>query len=60
MVTIKALSDKPCFLCGSKEDTADVKFRDGSFQGVVCKTHLFQLLKRQAKEAADAPAQAGR
>jgi len=53
MVTIVRLSDKPCFLCASKEDTVEVRFKDRTFSGVVCKEHLFQLLKRRAKPAKD-------
>lgn len=41
------LSDKPCFLCGKKEDTLETKFKDKTFQGVVCTDHLLQILKRQ-------------
>jgi len=47
MVTIVRFSDKPCFLCGCHEDTVEVRFKDRSFVGVVCKDHLFQLMKRR-------------
>jgi len=43
----RSLIDKPCFLCASKEDTVEVPFKDPTFSGVVCKEHLFQLLKRR-------------
>ena len=47
MVTIVRLSDKTCFLCANKEDTVEVRFKDRTFSGVVCKEHLFQLLKKK-------------
>ena len=47
MVTIIRFSDKPCFLCGSSDDAVEVRFKDRSFAGVVCKEHLFELMKRQ-------------
>ena len=47
MVTILRFSEKPCFLCGGQEDTVEVRFKDRSFAGVVCKEHLFQLMKRR-------------
>jgi hypothetical protein len=53
MVTIVRLSDKPCFLCGSQEETAQVRFKDRTFAGVVCKNHLFQLMKKRSKSASD-------
>jgi len=52
MVTIVRLTDKACFLCASKEDTVEVRFKDRTFSGVVCKEHLFQLLKRRGPDAA--------
>ena len=51
MVTIVRLSDKPCFLCASQEDAVEVRFKDRTFIGVVCKEHLFELLKRCVKPA---------
>jgi hypothetical protein len=53
MVTIVRLTDKACFLCATKEDTVEVRFKDRTFSGVVCKEHLFQLLKRRVKPAKD-------
>ncbi len=47
MVTIVRLTDKPCFLCGTHDDTAEVRFKDRTFTGVVCKEHLFQLMKKR-------------
>ena len=52
MVTIVRLTDKTCFLCASKEDNVEVRFKDRTFSGVVCKEHLFQLLKKRVTEAA--------
>jgi len=49
MVTIVRFSDKPCFLCASHEDTVEVRFKDRTFAGVVCKEHLFELMKKRAK-----------
>jgi len=47
MVTIVRFCDKPCFLCASHEDTVEVRFKDRTFAGVVCKEHLFQLMKKR-------------
>jgi hypothetical protein len=52
MVTIIRMSDKPCFLCNTTEDTAEVRFKDRSFSGVVCKNHLFQLMENRVQGAA--------
>lgn len=52
MVTIVRLSDKPCFLCNSHEDTAEVRFKDRTFSGVVCKQHLFELINKRVKGTA--------
>ncbi len=49
MVTIVRLSDKPCFLCGSQDDTVEVRFKDRTFSGVVCKQHLFELMKKRVQ-----------
>ena len=49
MVTIVRLTNKPCFLCGSQDDAAEVRFKDRTFIAVICKEHLFQLLKRRVK-----------
>ena len=58
MVTIIRFSDKPCFLCGSSDDAVEVRFKDRSFAGVVCKEHLFQLLKRNSQKFTPKPAAA--
>ena len=49
MVTIVRFSEKPCFLCASHDDAVEVRFKDRSFVGVVCKEHLFQLMKRRSQ-----------
>lgn len=55
MITLKSPSDKPCFICGSKEDAAIVKFADGSFSGTLCKKHVYEKLGKE-KKSAEAPA----
>ncbi len=55
MVTIVRLSDKPCFLCGSQDDTVEVRFKDRTFAGVVCKNHLFELIKKRVKSPSKPP-----
>lgn len=53
VLTIKGPSDKPCFICASKERTVDVQFADKSFRGVLCMEHVYQKLKpeKEAKSA---------
>lgn len=46
MLMIKGPSDKPCFICQSKEKTAEVHFTDKTFRGVLCMTHVYEKLKR--------------
>jgi len=43
-ITIKK-STKPCFLCGKTSHTVEAKFKDGTFNGVLCKDHLFERLE---------------
>ncbi|MCP4679930.1 MAG: hypothetical protein GY854_31445 [Deltaproteobacteria bacterium] len=57
MVTIVRLTDKPCFLCNSRKDTAEVRFKDRTFSGVVCKDHLFQLLQKRTETVERAQSQ---
>ena len=45
MLTVK-LSDKPCLLCGVKEDTVSAKSKEQDFQGVVCPKHMLALMKK--------------
>lgn len=54
MLIIKQLTDKKCFMCKTTEHTADVKFKDGTFIGVLCKDHLWQAMKLNCKPA-DSP-----
>jgi hypothetical protein len=59
VITIIRFSDKPCFLCASHTDAVEVRFKDRSFAGVVCKEHLFELMKKKfqsEKKAKPAPA----
>ena len=58
MLTIRAVSDKPCFICGSKEKTAEVSFSDKTFRGVLCMTHVYEKIKAE-KEVTRAPGEAG-
>jgi hypothetical protein len=51
MLTIKGLSDKPCFICASREKTADVQFLDKTFRGVLCMPHIYEKLKKEAGDA---------
>ena len=55
MVTILKLSDKPCIWCDKAEDTAEVKFKDGRFSGVVCKDHLWALLMKNGQKQEGSP-----
>ena len=45
MTNVK-LSDKPCALCGVKEDTMSVKNIQESFQAVLCHKHRLVMLKK--------------
>ncbi len=50
LCNIKAMSDKPCFWFSGTKETAEIELADGTFKGVLCAKHLFQLLKnRQPK-----------
>jgi hypothetical protein len=51
MLTIKGPSDKPCFICGSREKTADVQFADRTFRGVLCLNHIHEKIKPEVKGA---------
>lgn len=51
MLNIKGPSDKPCFICQSKEKTAEVQFADKTFRGVLCMTHVYEKLKRAPEES---------
>ena len=47
MLTVRSLTTKPCFLCSATE-TAEVRMKDGTFTGVVCKDHLWAILRKNA------------
>lgn len=51
MLTIKSLSDQPCFICRSREKTVDVAFADKTFRGVLCMTHVYEKLKPEVPHA---------
>jgi hypothetical protein len=55
MLTIKAKSEKKCFICGSAEKTVDVQFADKSFRGVLCLTHVHEKLKPDASKPVAKP-----
>jgi hypothetical protein len=60
MITAK-LSDKPCCLCGARNDTLEVRFKDKTFTGVLCAKHQLELMKRNAaSKAALEPSANGR
>lgn len=50
MLTIKCPSDKPCFICGTSERTADVSFADKTFRGVLCMEHIYEKLRPEKSE----------
>ena len=50
MLTIKCISDKPCFICGKHDHTADVSFADKTFRGVLCMEHVYEKLKPEKPE----------
>lgn len=52
MLTIKSLSDQPCFICRSREKTVEVAFANKTFRGVLCMTHVHEKLKPEVPNAA--------
>ena len=46
MLTIKKLTNERCFLCEKTQDTAEVRSKDAKFTGVLCKEHLWAILKK--------------
>ena len=46
MLTILGLSDKACFICQKRDGTAEVRFKDGTFSGVLCMTHTWERLRK--------------
>lgn len=49
MLTIREVSEKPCFICGKTERTVVVQFADKSFRGVLCLNHVWQKLQEATK-----------
>ncbi len=49
MLTIRELTDRPCFLCGSTEDIAEAKFKDGTVVPL-CREHTWKKLKEMNKK----------
>ena len=45
MLSIRGVSDKPCFICNTREKTVDVAFGDKTFRGVLCLNHVHEKLK---------------
>lgn len=52
MLTIKNLSDQPCFICRGREKTVEVAFADKTFRGVLCMTHVYEKLKPEVPNVA--------
>ncbi|MDZ4685272.1 MAG: hypothetical protein SH850_09290 [Planctomycetaceae bacterium] len=52
MLTIKCASDKPCFICSTREKTVEVAFADKTFRGVLCLSHVYEKLKPEPVRAA--------
>lgn len=52
MLTIKSLSDQPCFICRSREETVEVAFADKTFRGVLCMAHVHEKLKPEVPHVA--------
>ena len=51
MVTILGKSDDPCFICDTRENTVDVKFKDKNFSGTLCLEHMYAKLKAEESHA---------
>ena len=50
MLNVRNPGSKPCFICKSTEQTAEVKLADKTFTGVLCKEHLWeQLFPKEGK-----------
>jgi hypothetical protein len=58
MLTIRETSDKPCFICGGKEKTAEVSLSDKTFRGVLCLMHIYEKAN-SGKEVTGAAREAG-
>ena len=55
MITIRGKVSDPCFVCQSKEKTANLKFSDGTFEGVLCMDHLYERIKPYVKKNNKSP-----
>ena len=51
MLTIKGVSDCPCFICGSRQKTVEVAFADKTFKGVLCLEHVHSKLMPEVANA---------
>ena len=51
MLTVKGLSDQPCFICRSRDKTVEVAFADKTFRGVLCLAHVYEKLKPEVPNA---------
>lgn len=47
MLTIKSITDKPCFLTGKRTNVVEAKFKDGSFSGAIEWNELLKVMKRR-------------
>jgi hypothetical protein len=56
VLTVKSPSDKPCFICASKERTVEVHFADKTFRGVLCMDHVYAKLKPEKEVKSAKPA----
>jgi hypothetical protein len=52
MLTVKGLSDQPCFICRSRDKTVEVAFADKTFRGVLCLSHVFEKLAPEVPHVA--------
>jgi hypothetical protein len=55
MLSIRGVSDKPCFICNAREKTVDVAFGDKTFRGVLCLTHVYDKLKPESGKTQEKP-----
>lgn len=57
MLTILELTEKPCFLCGSKDKTVIATFAGRSFKRALCVAFIYDKLKVEVKNGP--PAKSG-
>ena len=55
MITLRGRANAPCVICQKEGKTANVKFKDGSFDGVMCMDHLYERLKPYNKKSNGTP-----